>query len=126
MALNPNQANEKTILIVEDDTFISEVLVLVIAQETPYQPVYVPDAFQALITINDVKPDLFLLDYHLPHMNGIELYDRLHVTQGLEHVRAIMISANLPQQEIKQRQIVGIRKPFGLDDLLDTIEKVLA
>jgi len=59
-------------------------------------------------------------------MNGIELYDRLHTTQGLEHVRAIMISANLPQQEIRQRQIVGIRKPFGLDDLLNTIEKVLA
>lgn len=126
MALNLNQANEKTILIVEDDRFISEVLVLVITQETRYQPVHVPDAFQALMTINDVKPDLFLLDYHLPIMNGIELYDRLHTTQGLEHVRAIMISANLPQQEIKQRQIVGIRKPFGLDDLLDTIEKVLA
>ena len=126
MALDTNRATEKTILIVEDDTFISEVLVLVITQETPYQPLYAPDAFQALVKINEVKPDLFLLDYHLPHMNGIELYDRLHVTHGLEHVRAIMISANLPQQEIKQREIVGIRKPFGLDDLLDTIEKILA
>ena len=126
MALNPKRAAEKTILIVEDDAYISEVLVLVISQETPYQALFVPDAFQALVTINDIKPDLFLLDYHLPRMNGIELYDRLHTTQGLEHVRAIMISANLPQQEIRQRQIVGIRKPFGLDDLLNTIEKVLA
>ena len=126
MALDTNRATEKTILIVEDDTFISEVLVLVITQETPYQPLYVPDAFQALVKMNEVKPDLFLLDYHLPRMNGIELYDRLHATQGLEHVRAIMISANLPHQEIKQREIVGIRKPFGLDDLLDTIEKILA
>src|SRR5437016_11364716 len=126
MALNPKRATGKTILIVEDDTFISEVLVLIISQETPYHPLFVPDAFQALVTINDIKPDLFLLDYHLPRMNGIELYDRLHATQGLEHIRAIMISANLPQQEIKQRQIVGIRKPFALDDLLNTIEKVLA
>ena len=126
MALNPKRAAEKTILIVEDDTYISEVLVLVISQETPSQALFVPDAFQALVTINDIKPDLFLLDYHLPRMNGIELYDRLHTTQGLEHVRAIMISANLPQQEIRQRQIVGIPKPFGLDDLLNTIENVLA
>ena len=126
MALDTNRATEKTILIVEDDTFISEVLVLVITQETPYQPLYAPDAFQALVKINEVKPDLFLLDYHLPRMNGIELYDRLHATQGLEHVQAIMISANLPQQEIRQRQIIGIRKPFGLDDLLNTIEKILA
>lgn len=126
MAPNAKQATEKTILIVEDDTFISEILVLVISQETPYHPLFVPDAFQALIAVNDIKPDLFLLDYLLPRMNGIELYDRLHATLGLEHVQAIMISANLPQQEIKQRQIIGIRKPFGLDDLLNTIEKLMA
>ena len=126
MAPNAKQATEKTILIVEDDTFISEILVLVISQETPYHPLFVPDAFQALTAVNDIKPDLFLLDYLLPRMNGIELYDRLHATLGLEHVQAIMISANLPQQEIKQRQIIGIRKPFGLDDLLNTIEKLMA
>lgn len=126
MAHNPKRAAEKTILIVEDDTSISEVLTLVILQETPYHPLFVPDAFQALVAINDIKPDLFLLDYYLPLMNGIELYDLLHATEGLEHVQAIMISANLPQQEIRQRQIIGIRKPFALDHLLNTIEKILA
>src|SRR5947199_9291921 len=126
MALHPKRAAEKTILIVEDDTYISEVLVLVISQETPYQALFVPDAFQALVTINDIKPDLFLLDYHLPRMNGIELYDLLHTTEGLEHVRTIMISTNVPQQEIRQLEIVSIRKPFALNNLPIPIRTVLA
>jgi CheY-like chemotaxis protein len=126
MAFSPKRATEKAILVVEDDTSIREVLAVVISQETPYHALIVPDGFQALNVIKDIIPDLFLLDYRLPRMNGIQLYDRLHTTQGLEHIRAVMISASLPQQEIKQRQIIGIRKPFALDDLLNTIEKELA
>src|SRR5437660_1112799 len=111
MALNPKRATEKTILIVEDDTYISEVLVLVISQETPYQALFVPDAFQALVTINDIKPDLFLLDYHLPRMNGIELYDRLHATQGLEHIPTIMTSTNALEPEAEDLNVTVCLKP---------------
>ena len=40
----------------------------------------------------------FLLDYHLSSMNGIEPYDRLHATEGLETIPAIIMSASLPQE----------------------------
>ena len=126
MAFSTKRSTEKTILVVEDDTSIREVLVVVISQETPYHALIVPDGFQALNVIKDITPNLFLFDYQLPRMNGIQLYDRLHITQGFEHIPAIMMSSSLPQQEIRQRQIVGISKPFGLDDLLSTIDKVLA
>ena len=126
MAFSTKRSTEKTILVVEDDTSIREVLVVVISQETPYHALIVPDGFQALNVIKDITPNLFPFDYQLPRMNGIQLYDRLHITQGFEHIPAIMMSASLPQQEIRQRQIVGISKPFGLDDLLSTIDKVLA
>ena len=65
----------KTILIVEDDAFIGEFLERAISEETPYKPLVVSDGFEALKVTYDLKPNLFLLDYQLPRMDGIELYD---------------------------------------------------
>ena len=72
----------KTILLVEDDTTISELLVQLITQETQYQVVAVPDGSQALELVRNIKPQLLILDYWLPSMHGIELYDQLHKTEG--------------------------------------------
>ena len=116
----------KMILVVEDDTSIGALLLQVIEQETPYQALLVTDGFQALKLINEIKPHLFLLDYQLPKMNGIDLYDRLHATKELEETPAIMISAYLPKHEIQKRSLIGMRKPFELGELLDTVEQLLA
>lgn len=119
-------ATVKTILVVEDDIGIGSFLVQAISQETRHQAMLVPDGFQALNVTKNIKPNLFILDYQLPKMNGIELYDRLHATEGLENVPAILISARLPRVEIAKRKIIGMNKPLELDDLLHAIEKLLA
>lgn len=116
----------KTILITEDDAGIGSFLVEAIWQETSYKAFLTRDAFQALKVIQDIKPDLFILDYGLPGMNGIELHDRLHTMKELQDVPTMMMSAHLPVQEIHKRNIIGLKKPFDLSELLDTIEKVLA
>ncbi len=118
--------NVKMILVVEDDAGIGSFLVQAITQETPDLALLVSDGLQALNAVANVKPSLFILDYQLPRMNGIELYDRLHTTKEMEHVPAIIISARLPRKEIEERKIVGMNKPLELDDLLKTIEKLLA
>lgn len=115
----------KMILVVEDDAGIGTFLVQAITQETPYLALLVSDGFQALNAVANVKPSLFILDYQLPKMNGIELYDKLHATQEMERVPAIVISARLPRKEIEERRIIGMNKPLELDDLLKTIEKLL-
>ncbi len=115
----------KTILLVEDDAIISELLTQMIIQETPYQVFSVPDGLEALKLVENVKPQLFILDYWLPFMQGIEVFDRLHDMQGLEKVPAIMLSVNAPVSEIKQRHMTYIRKPFDLSKLLDTIHRLL-
>ena len=115
----------KTVLVVEDDTGIGNFLVQAISQETTHHALLVTDAFQALKTVASLKPSLFILDYQLPKMNGIELYDQLHATKGLEEIPAIVISARLPRYEIEKRKILAMSKPLELDDFLNTIERLL-
>ena len=115
----------KTILVVEDDTDIGAFLVQAISQETHYQAMLVADGLQALNVVASIKPNLVILDYQLPSMNGIELYDQLQETQELQGTPAILISARLPRREIAKRKIVGMTKPLELDDFLQTIERLL-
>lgn len=115
----------KMILVVEDDTDIGMFLVQAISQETHYQAMLVADGLQALNVVASIKPNLFILDYQLPSMNGIELYDQLQETQELQGTPAILISARLPRREIARRKIVGMTKPLELDDFLQTIERLL-
>lgn len=116
----------KTILVVEDDADIGSFIVQAIHQETSHNVLLVTDGFQALKTIHNLKTDLFIIDYQLPYMNGIELYDQLIDIEHQKTRPTIMISARLPAQEILKRNIVGMKKPFELQDLLNTIERLLA
>src|SRR5437588_12577165 len=74
----------KTVFIVEDDEAIGELLVQAVEQETSYQAVLASDGFQALKMLRTVKPDVLILDYGLPDMNGLEFYDTIHATRSEE------------------------------------------
>ena len=116
----------KTILVVEDDPDIGSLLLELFASETSYHAVLATDGPLAMKIIIEIQPDLFILNYWLPLMNGLELYDQLHALPELHHVPALMLSANLPIKELEQRGIRGLEKPLDMDQLLQTIEKLLA
>jgi CheY-like chemotaxis protein len=103
-----SQATPNAILLVEDDPNMSAFLLEAIAQETPYRAIVASDSTAALQLVRHLTPCLSMLDYRLPGMNGIELYDRLSLSQELAPIRAILITANrhLPQQQIQQRQLI--------------------
>ncbi len=117
--------NKPVILVIEDDDSIGTFLVEALSQETQYDAMLVTDGLQALQLIDHVKPCLFITDYRLPHMNGLELYDLLKAIQTLKDTPAILMSAQLPEQEVQKRNIVGLSKPFELDDLLNTVGRLL-
>lgn len=124
------QSTSKTILVVEDDADLGELILQVLdlhseQDKTFYRAVLVVDSMEALEAVKSIKPDLFLIDYYLPRMDGLELYDRLHSSPGLEQVPTIFISANPPQKEIEKRNLVSMKKPFNLKDLLHTIDRLL-
>src|SRR6266699_5141126 len=123
-----SQATSKTILLVEDDPNISSFLVEAIEQGTPYRAIVATDSHAALKLVRHFTPCLFILDYGLPDMNGIELYDRLQLNKDLAPLPAVLITANsqIPQQQIQQRQLITFLKPLELDIFLATIETLLA
>src|SRR5437764_14558442 len=102
----------ETILIVEDDTVVAAFLTAAIEQEIPYQALLATSSSQAFEVVNECKPSLFLLDYRLPGMSGLELYDQLHATRELEDVPALLISASCTWQEAIKRNIPHIKKPI--------------
>jgi DNA-binding response OmpR family regulator len=122
-----SQATPNTILLVEDDPKVGTFLVEAIVQETPYRAIVAGDSNAALKLVRHFTPCLFILDYGLPGMNGIELYDRLHNNRELAPIPAILITANrqVPQQQIQQRQLVTFMKPLELNAILATIETFL-
>ncbi len=118
----------KTVFIVEDDEAIGTLLVQVIEQETPYQAVLASDGLQALKMLPTVKPDVLLLDYGLPDMNGLEFYDTIHAVRSLEHLPVLIISAQTAriQTEVKARHIPQLQKPFELTTLLEAIKHLVS
>ncbi|HCI80512.1 MAG TPA: response regulator [Ktedonobacter sp.] len=116
----------KTILLVEDDVPIGEVLVQAITQETTHITVVAQSGEEALKLIESIKPSLLILDYRLPGMTGLDVYDDIHGREEFMDVPAMMISAQLPTNELKKRKITGMNKPLDLDEFLQTIERLLA
>lgn len=119
--------NAKVILIVEDDDDIGTFLEQALLQETPYHPVRVRDGFAALKVIHGLKPDLIILDYQLPHMNGIELYDQLRTVNEFTALPVILMTAStgMPWHMLEKRNIVGLGKPLELSTFLEIVEKLL-
>ena len=136
--MQPEESNEppsaeqstraKTILVVEDDEDIRELMGLLISTVPAYHYSLVPDATQAIHSAQGVKPDLFIVDYRLPGMNGLELYDQLHATPGLEAIPAILMTATRLEAlrpEIEQRQLTAFEKPFDLDAFFLTVQGMI-
>ncbi len=115
-----------TILIVEDDAAIGEFLQQMIESETPYTSAVVSDGPHALEAAQQIHPCLFLLDYRLPGMNGVEIYDRLQTMEETRGVPAIMMSATLPTADLQKRGIYQLRKPMDIGNVVRMITHAVA
>ena len=77
-------------------------------------------AAAALNFVKHIKPNLFLLEYHLPDMDGLTLYDLLHETRGLASIPTIIVGVPLPTQAlavIKTQRLILLSTPIDLEEL---------
>ena len=117
----------KKILVVEDDISIGEVIRIVLAQEGGYTPFIIEEAQEALQAAKNLKPDLFIIDYHLAGTTGIHLYDQIHRTDGLQEIPAIITTASIENhgKDLAVRGLIGLAKPFDIDELLTIVKRVI-
>lgn len=101
--------NKSTILLIEDDPFLSSVLRLKLEKES-FKVIRAADGEEALhfLTEQGIKPDLILLDLILPKKNGFEVLETIRQDPLLEKLPVIIIS-NLGQpSDIERGKALGI------------------
>lgn len=113
----------KSILIVENDESVLEVLQEIFKNEGYKTHCYgqVEDIFKL---VDDFKPDLVLLDYILPGINGGELCAQLKKDSETRHIPVIICSA-YPQVMLSLGSYgcnAFISKPFELSDIVMQVE----
>jgi DNA-binding response OmpR family regulator len=124
-------AQVKTVLMVEDDEAIGEVFSEIIQSETPYHVIHVTDGEAGLKVVRTFIPQLVLLDYLLPDMNGLQCLEKLRECRGMEQTPVILMSAGLPEGvqmrgRVQARSdLVFLEKPFAIQTLLDLISHLL-
>jgi CheY-like chemotaxis protein len=94
--LGEDPASVQTVLIVEDDADIGDALKGILQDATPYEVLHVSDGFAALKLVRTLIPQLVLLDYLMPSMDGLECLDKLRESKGMQQTPVILMSATPP------------------------------
>ena len=105
---------------VDDDT---EILALFnsVLKSAHYDVVCASDAFSGLAKFQKYKPDMVMVDYEMPLLNGLEMARK--ILQMKRETRVIMVSA---REEVEAEALnMGIRflhKPISLKVILGTVQ----
>jgi CheY-like chemotaxis protein len=114
----------KTILVVDDELGSAEVLSLILEEEG-YRAFCAVNGQLALAQARDVVPDLVVVDYMMPLMNGAEFARALRADPQFAHTK-IILNSGLPEVAIRD-QFDGydafLRKPFKVDTLLTLVQQ---
>jgi len=100
-----------TLLIVEDETPIREMLAFSLMQ-ADYIVLQAKDAMQALKILDDVSPDLAIIDWGLPKISGLDLVQRIRENEVIAETPIIMLTARAQEHD----KIKGLET--GVDDYM--------
>src|SRR5437773_1380002 len=119
-------ADTKTILLVDDDYELSDGLRSVLEKQG-YRVIQARDGQQGKQIIYQQRPDLVILDMMMPKMGGYPVLE--HFRDKKDAPPIIMITANEGSRHKAYAEYLGvvdyIRKPFAMERLLETVNKVL-
>lgn len=117
-----------TILVVEDEAAIQELIAFNL-KKAGHMVLCADNAEHARKMINNVLPDLVLLDWMLPDMNGLEFARRLRREERTKAIPIIMLTARIQENDKISGLEAGaddyITKPFSPRELIARIKAVL-
>jgi Response regulator containing CheY-like receiver, AAA-type ATPase, and DNA-binding domains len=118
--------NEKrtTILVIDDDEPILTLMENVL-RAYRYEPVIARSGAAAVEVARSSRPDLILLDMHMPEMSGRQVLDLLRSDELLRSIPVVILSGDrMNSAEVAAAGAVGaIQKPFDIPDLIAEIEE---
>jgi len=127
--LDTIESGKRKILIVDDDSEIVELLEDVLERDGRFEIKTASSGYEAGMATEKFRPELILLDYMLPDVNGNVVCQAIRRNPEFENIKIIIISGVVKQDEIAQLLKSGaedfVRKPFNITELTDKISAVL-
>ena len=127
--LDTIESGKRKILIVDDDSEIVELLEDVLERDGRFEIKTASSGYEAGMATEKFRPELILLDYMLPDVNGNIVCQAIRRNPEFENIKIIIISGVVKQDEIAQLLKSGaedfVRKPFNITELTDKISAVL-
>ncbi len=116
------------ILIVDDEPFNLDLLEQELADQD-YAIERASDGVEALAKVESFAPDVVLLDYMMPNMNGIEVVKRMRQEERTKSIPVILVTAKGSQEDKVRGLDAGaddyVIKPFDSFELLARVRSML-
>ena len=118
----------RTILVVDDDVTLVAPLKDGL-ESAGYRVAVAFDATQGILLAQELRPDLIILDFYMPGVDGGAAYERLRASP-LTSGTPVIFSTGLTLEELKGRIKPGtktffLRKPVGFSGILSVVNQVL-
>ncbi len=127
--LDSIESGKRKVLVVDDDAEIVELIVDVLARDGRFETETASSGYEAGIATERFRPELILLDYMLPDVNGNIVCQAIRGNPEFENIKIIVVSGVVKRDEIAQLIKSGaedfIRKPFDVTELTGKITAVL-
>lgn len=124
-----NNTTVKKILCIEDETEMIDLIRLILGRKG-FDVVGAAGGMQGIKMVRELNPDLVLLDLMMPDMDGWEVYQQMKADAATRNIPVIVVTAKAQNID----KVLGlhiakvddyIAKPFGPQELMDSVEKVL-
>jgi two-component system response regulator VicR len=122
--------NGKVVVCIEDEPEMIDLVKLILSRKG-FQVVGAMGGREGLEAIQNEKPVLVLLDLMMPDMDGWEVYQKMKADEQTKGIPVIVVTAKAQSID----KVLGlhiakvddyITKPFGPQELLESVENVLA
>ena len=120
---------KQRILIVDDDEQIVELFVDVLTRDDRFEVRTAGTGYDAGVMTEQFKPDLMILDYMLPDINGNVVCKTVRQNPALSAMKIIIVSGVVNEEEVQDLMLAGadefVKKPFNIEQLLNLITELL-
>lgn len=120
----------KTILIVEDDTILRDLISQKLKKDNNYEIVEAVDGEEGLKKAKEEKPDIILLDLILPGIDGFGVLEQIKKDPEIDKIPVVILSNLGQKEEIEKGMSLGatdflIKAHFTLSEIVAKIKTIL-